>query len=387
MDGLPSVIAKVKISTPNSTLLNLPPEILRTILYLISDKISILVLRQTCRQLRFLCEGTDLVKANFAITPPFQDPKLGLSGDEIMTYCQLLWKDQMCGDCAELRSDSSLYKQAVERIYERVWCSGCRNEHPAFLFSLKERQKEDDSSRFCIGRQAYFRLCKHHTIRWRHFEHYSVDPPVYSSSIRDCDVCRQKLGRYNSSDLEDDWVNVCYVCTYKPGVQDQFLSVQRCFLLDGVNPIKKPSDCIVSAQELNPPLRACNHVSHVGYNFKRASSAVNWSEDRGYGTGTCIMPHCKLATIVERVGRHIRVSNDDTISTTSPVDPAWLDALDPQSYLSDNDELTRGLMWCRDPSCGITRLGRARYFLFHQQDWPYDEEEDSRCEEDESFSD
>ncbi|KAK8002604.1 MIP transporter [Apiospora arundinis] len=306
MDGLPSVIAKVKISTPNSTLLNLPPEILRTILYLISDKISILVLRQTCRQLRFLCEGTDLVKANFAITPPFQDPKLGLSGDEIMTYCQLLWKDQMCGDCAELRSDSSLYKQAVERIYERVWCSGCRNEHPAFLFSLKERQKEDDSSRFCIGRQAYFRLCKHHTIRWRHFEHYSVDPPVYSSSIRDCD---------------------------------------------------------------------------------RASSAVNWSEDRGYGTGTCIMPHCKLATIVERVGRHIRVSNDDTISTTSPVDPAWLDALDPQSYLSDNDELTRGLMWCRDPSCGITRLGRARYFLFHQQDWPYDKEEDSRCEEDESFSD
>ncbi|KAK6855868.1 hypothetical protein PG995_008019 [Apiospora arundinis] len=38
-------------------------------------------------------------------------------------------------------------------------------------------------------------------------------------------------------------------------------------------------------------------------------------------------------------------------------DPSWLVALDPDSYLSDSDELTRGLMWCRDPTCAITKGG------------------------------
>ncbi|KAK6834823.1 hypothetical protein PG987_009517 [Apiospora arundinis] len=51
--------------------------------------------------------------------------------------------------------------------------------------------------------------------------------------------------------------------------------------------------------------------------------------------------------------------------------PSWLVALDPDSYLSDSDELTRGLMWCRDPTCAITKGGRGLCVIFNQYDLPH----------------
>ncbi|KAI0123804.1 hypothetical protein BJ170DRAFT_96029 [Xylariales sp. AK1849] len=49
----------------------------------------------------------------------------------------------------------------------------------------------------------------------------------------------------------------------------------------------------------------------------------------------------------------------------SPSAARWLDMLDPRSYLSSQDELTRGIMWCDDPDCPTSSRGRARHDIFY----------------------
>ncbi|KAK8113232.1 hypothetical protein PG984_013758 [Apiospora sp. TS-2023a] len=132
----------VDMTTTDSTLLKLPVEIILMILQNIHDTVSILVLRQTCRLLRSLCEDDTLelkvptVASQQEATPWFDDPYLklvcSLPDDELAQYEQLLWKDRMCHDCKELRRDADSYGRTVRPdaspttlpIYSRTLSAG-----------------------------------------------------------------------------------------------------------------------------------------------------------------------------------------------------------------------------------------------------------------------
>ncbi|KAK8058521.1 hypothetical protein PG994_008969 [Apiospora phragmitis] len=208
-------LAKVDEASQNF-FLKLPDEIILRILHIIPDKISILVLRQTCRQFKRLCEDATL-KYKLPIllsTAPFiasfhqcgiwplkdeickPDPTEKVfwlpdfANEKALEYCQLLWRDQMCSDCADLRQDPAVHERAVHRIYESMVCSGCKAYHPAFLFSRIERQKIP-SRRVCIGRQGYISLCQHKAINWQRLERRGSSTRCEAKHALECQTCRR----------------------------------------------------------------------------------------------------------------------------------------------------------------------------------------------------
>ncbi|KAK8035186.1 hypothetical protein PG993_010181 [Apiospora rasikravindrae] len=373
---------KTKEDASNSMLLKLPDETIMNILHDIDDRITFLMLRQTCSRLKRLCEdatfkhrlpahwGTDVQRPN-----PLQ--AVGgymISPREDAKYCRILGRDSMCGDCTKLRGDRVLYKKAVKRIYEAVWCSGCTKYHPAYLFSLAERQKKDPDPRVCIGRQGYLRLCKHHTIEWRYIEDRKKKgfSGSWWETLKPCCICETKPSPLARSYPRASIYFATYLCNAQE--PEQCLYLERCLYFESNETIRDVAGCIANVLALDHPLTHCNHVSNWNFLARPASwkakHGTRFPQYHGDG-GYCIMPQCKFDVTIGNYGSTIRVGNEGTISARSPVDPAWLDALDPQSYLSADDELTRGLMWCRNPSCPVMRLGIERYFLFHQEGLPW----------------
>lgn len=122
-----------------------------------------------------------------------------------------------------------------------------------------------------------------------------------------------------------------------------------------------PGSCIHSADlepVILPALLHEEQEQEQKYKFMRRKP--DCTDHHHQAQGTCHMFGCKSC---------VQVHNDDMIfigaynqvPAESPTDPGWLVALNPESYLNNDEELTRGLMWCRDPACGVTKRGRALY--------------------------
>ncbi|KAK7967239.1 uncharacterized protein PG986_001516 [Apiospora aurea] len=126
--------------------------------------------------------------------------------------------------------------------------------------------------------------------------------------------------------------------------------------------------------DINPPMTTCHHTGTSDFHVKRVSLMENQAPSNSHRThatqSTCTSPDCEFRTslLVESTRFEIRAVYK--FSFTSATDPSWLRTLDPQSYLSDSDELTRGLMWCPNPGCATMRSGRMRDSLFRQQPAP-----------------
>ena len=78
----------------------------------------------------------------------------------------LLQKDMYCAMCRNISPDVERRLQT-----EFLYCSGCREHHPAGLFSIHERRGLD-VSRLCIGREGYIRICEHRTVSWTDVESF-----------------------------------------------------------------------------------------------------------------------------------------------------------------------------------------------------------------------
>ncbi|KAK8063960.1 hypothetical protein PG996_008612 [Apiospora saccharicola] len=371
----------------------LADEIVLKILHDIDDKISLLALRQTCRQLRRLCEDPTLeyklpiLLGTAPLSPPpykyfgveaevIHSPWLGESSfaDKCrLRYREVLWRNRICDDCAELRRDPDVYRCAVVRIYKPKRCSGCKAHHPAFLFSYLERQK-DAGQRVCIGRQGHIRLCAHRTISYeKATQIFNKYPPIYLKGHN---------GPYNQ-DPKYLYEMKCSVCS------SDTRKVAATFRREGKLTAYKQIDISHTLKDTSwhknkgmpnfvqkmlgrkPELSTCIHSGDL----KSVLPALLQEQERksrgGKIESACHMPDCASCAQVDNNGGVTIGAYKEVISET-PTDPRWLVALDPQSYLSDADELTRGLMWCRDPACGVTKRGRALYKVFHQFDLPHE---------------
>ncbi|KAK8855373.1 hypothetical protein PGQ11_011285 [Apiospora arundinis] len=375
-EGLDDAKAK---KTATNWFHQLPEEIIMQVIHSIRDKVSILILRQTCRQFKRLCEDPTLeyilpILLNKArstassykykhIFPPVEyelriyespdhdNPRVPeIRVKQRFRYCQLLWRDGKCSDCADLRRDLSTYEHAIRAIYQAMRCSGCKCDHPAFLFSRLERQKYP-SQRICIGRQGQIPLCKHRILTYKDLNglgnsmrrrSYTDIPRCYSCQLDgiDFDVCFRPPSR----GPHPFWINVCK--TYKAG--------------------EDLPDHAVEREKYRQPHCTCIHDINLLSGNEALPSSIFYED-------SCYMPSCNSSAC------HFPIENSEygeiwyqqSISYHSPTDPSWLVALDPDSYLSDSDELTRGLMWCRDPTCAITKGGRGLCVIFNQYDLPH----------------
>ncbi|KAK7996105.1 hypothetical protein PG991_015572 [Apiospora marii] len=390
----------------------LPDEIVLKIIHITDGKITILLLRQTCRQLRRLCEDATL-KTKLPVllsTEPFiaSFHKYG-GGSPVeaevinihwayktgsywfyskeakkckLQYRQALWRNKMCNDCAELHSDSAVYQRAVDRMYTPMRCSGCRILHPAFLFSRRERHKKADQ-RICIGREGHIRVCAHKTINWEDveqiFDNYlealrldRYDPDYQQKIV--CSECSLRGWSVNATfpwEGEGNlvrWMDICHTPedTTKQGNTEDM------------------SKCIGSMLGWKPSLGSCVHYGNLKSKLLPAMLQKEEEQKRRFEAEnkdfpmrhpksevTCQMPDCNFAVQFDASGR-VPIGATHGILVEYPVDPSWLVSLDPQSYVRGPDKLTRGLMWCRDPNCAVTKRGRALYNVFHQWDLPHE---------------
>ncbi|KAK3345942.1 hypothetical protein B0T25DRAFT_550678, partial [Lasiosphaeria hispida] len=72
----------------------------------------------------------------------------------------------LCLSCRVVENDLKGFHRARNLIEKRLYCAGCRVEHPLLYFSAAERQK-GQKARVCIGYEGHFRLCEHKVIKWK----------------------------------------------------------------------------------------------------------------------------------------------------------------------------------------------------------------------------
>ena len=119
---------------------------------------------------------------------------------EARQLCLLLERDAYCKTCLAARSGAGggrqIWNDKIKRLVRTyLHCSGCNADHPACLFSSRQRsrhrrggptnengdggdKKEEEEEgatttvtsttmeRLCIGQEGFARLCKHFTISW-----------------------------------------------------------------------------------------------------------------------------------------------------------------------------------------------------------------------------
>lgn len=71
-----------------------------------------------------------------------------------------------CQSCPEIRTDRTWNDKMSQLTKQYLHCSGCERDHPAYLFSMAQRNGLP-SNRVCIGRQGTVRYCHHNVVEWR----------------------------------------------------------------------------------------------------------------------------------------------------------------------------------------------------------------------------
>jgi len=86
----------------------------------------------------------------------------------------LLRKDLFCQNCREMGPEADIRLRT-----EFLYCSGCRAQHPAVLFSYRQRHYPSQK-RICIGREGFVYICAHKVLQWDELERWlSGKGPTY----------------------------------------------------------------------------------------------------------------------------------------------------------------------------------------------------------------
>ncbi|KAK3364570.1 hypothetical protein B0T25DRAFT_576806 [Lasiosphaeria hispida] len=90
----------------------------------------------------------------------------------------LLQKDLYCQTCRNTGPEAELRLRT-----KLLYCSGCRTNHPAGLFSHGQRYGPSDT-RICIGREGNIRICDHMVITWADVEEWLASGRLTSTHIK-----------------------------------------------------------------------------------------------------------------------------------------------------------------------------------------------------------
>lgn len=166
-----------------SALCRLPEELLLDVMAHLS-LLRIQCLRRTCRLfLRLYCSPEhasthDLIFKDGRAFLPWEQPKAGTWIPKQLPPLLDKDSDEYCRGCRSVRRSASGKAATAGATAEYAHCSGCRIDHPVYLFSITQRASPAEK-RICIGREGHIRLCDHEVLRW-------VDVAQSVSELKDC---------------------------------------------------------------------------------------------------------------------------------------------------------------------------------------------------------
>lgn len=171
---LDPLITASRHNAKNSPLVRLPKTVLVMVFGLL-DACSFECLRRASADLACIADlyqqgQTEYPYLACNIPRPRSWPRPALTANYKTRFLQLLDRDRYCAGCRKAR-EAPNWELRVEKLRKYLYCSGCRVEHPACLFAMPQRRRED-SDRVCIGHKGFLRLCDHDEgrITWRRFK-------------------------------------------------------------------------------------------------------------------------------------------------------------------------------------------------------------------------
>lgn len=143
---------------------SLPDHLIVQIIKLLTNS-GIECLRRAARRFPPLCVREVLRPPRAAFTEvsplgPFNWPRfVGFRSSPRPSFLDLVDRDEYCSGCRTARR-SSRWKQRLAELTEYIHCSKCGADHPACLFSAKQRLMPA-RIRTCIAHQGFLRVCEH----------------------------------------------------------------------------------------------------------------------------------------------------------------------------------------------------------------------------------
>ena len=185
------LIAAAHHNRTNSPLCRLPDAILLRVMRL-SNKVTVECLRRCSRVFLRLfpavCAPPSDLSMEYVERFPWPRSTIRWLPGETRGFLSLIASEVYCLDCREARDASSWQARVVAMTKRYIHCSGCRADHPACLFSAKERNKEQ-AERVCIGHEGFLRLCEHATLPWSRFStvvNERINDTIFSFNLRFC---------------------------------------------------------------------------------------------------------------------------------------------------------------------------------------------------------
>ncbi|KAF4973971.1 hypothetical protein FZEAL_9078 [Fusarium zealandicum] len=353
---------------------------------------SLYCLRQTCRDFRRLADDYSFKELHAEFSGPrIEGSRIAPARlHEWWDIRKMIARDSFCGDCAYV-AQSGVLAWRMSRLYEPMYCSGCKREHPALFFPLDQRRTKAQGGGLCLGLLGHFSICSHKRLSGRF-----VGPWVYPGEI----VCRSKqhsplqfadsihpaetprilsfpdslagnfstrrtfymLHLNHTSHISIDSIRQSLGSAGVPGCQElcKHVSLQTPGLLDCLQSDR--CTCFPSAGLAAYPSGgfADSLCENHTFTCRHCAATYRWTRKHGKGMYTSY------------------VVLDMTFSafTCGPVSIGWLANLDYERF-SDQasrankhpalDESSRHILWCTTPGCatgsGIRWLTMAKTFV------------------------
>ena len=165
------LIAATRHNFSRSRLCRLPEEMILCIMSFLTP-LEIQCLRRTCRIFLRFYSSRKFAKGHEGASErdpelfyPWDGPRPGRWPHKRVTELLATEREGYCDSCLARRR-SPTWQADVRRLTRSfLYCSGCKIEHAAGLFSMVERYSSS-SSRVCIGHEGFVSLCSHRNVAW-----------------------------------------------------------------------------------------------------------------------------------------------------------------------------------------------------------------------------
>ena len=275
-----------------------------------------------------------------------------------------------CMDCKQSKACPG-YNDRINHLTKPLYCYGCREDHPAILFSAKHRRLSPESGRkrICIGLEGRMMLCTHQGISWTELVHkdwakepgFDAEPKPGShfpyGVEMECGHPDHLNVRMASAPLRP----LSHISQYADRVAvrcNMEISMPRTGLDSHIEirPVAVHVLEVLGAAESSAAM-ACPHLKttpdRLGrFDLHRRSFGHGYFS---YRCHTCtFVAAFNLADEAKAVAS-IKLTGGNTMRRSErPSGPRWIQHVDPDSYGHFTDPGTKHITWCDDRRCATT---------------------------------
>ncbi|KAJ6790303.1 hypothetical protein PWT90_08954 [Aphanocladium album] len=278
---------------------------------------------------------------------------------------------EFCPGCIAARAKAD-YPIRTRAFLNRLYCSGCEQNHGSLLFSADQRLK-NDSTRVCIGYEGHVKVCPHQgiSIRDQMNHHYASS----EEKGRVLDNCNQtSCAILGELDAKFDFTETGGIF-HANWTAEFFVTDERSFK-------HEVTDQLARLLQQSPEL-FCPHVQASSKRFCSTASIKPLAFPLIYGYDFEIACYtCQQWVRFKRpgFGEYPTKTKVEGLRTAFAYSPQkqwpslwnWIAHLDPKSYNMEQDIDSKHILWCDGGNNCATNYGRLRYAaLLHDAISPF----------------